>query len=115
IFNYFYDRGLLLSVNRYGINAEELELLFRSGKRLYTYAYGADVRTREITLKLGFPNFCQECPQPGKYCICTTEMLEESLKHLAGRATAQIAMGDMTVYVPGCCDMHYWPIEAKRF
>ena len=35
IFNYFYDRGLLLSDNRYGINPEELELLWKSGKRLW--------------------------------------------------------------------------------
>jgi hypothetical protein len=115
IFNYFYDRGLLLSNNRYGINPEEIELLFRSGKRLYTYAYGADVRTREITSKLGSPNLCQECPQPGKYCICTTEMLEVSLKSLERRATAQIAMGDMTAYVPGCRDIHYWPIDIEKF
>jgi glycosyltransferase involved in cell wall biosynthesis len=115
IFNYFYDRGLLLSDNRYGINPEELELLFRSGKRLYTYAYGADVRTREITLQLGSPNLCQGCPQPGKYCICTTEMLDASLQPLQGRATAQIAMGDMVAYVPGCRDMHYWPIDVEKF
>jgi len=115
IFNYFYDRGLLLSDNRYGINPEELDLLVKSGKRLYTYAYGADVRTREITLQLGSPNLCQGCPEPGKYCICTTEMLEASLRRLEGRATAQIAMGDMIAYVPGCRDMHYWPIDAERF
>jgi hypothetical protein len=115
IFNYFYDRGLLLSDNRYGINPEELEFLHRSGKRLYTYAYGADVRTREITLQLGSPNLCQGCPEPGKYCICTTEMLDNSLRHLQGRVTAQIAMGDMTAYVPGCRDMHYWPIDVEKF
>ena len=50
VFHYFYDRGLMISDGRYGINPEELQLLFDSGKRLYTYAYGADVRSREITL-----------------------------------------------------------------
>jgi hypothetical protein len=115
VFNYFYDRGLLLSDNRYGINPEELELLWKSGKRLYTYAYGADVRTREITLQLGSPNLCDGCPEPGKYCICTTEMLDASLQRLQGRATAQIAMGDMIAYVPGCRDMHYWPIDVGKF
>jgi hypothetical protein len=114
IFHYFYDRGLLLSEGRYGINSEEIELLNKAGKRLYTYAYGADVRSREITQGLGSPNLCQECPQPGKYCVCTTEMLDSSLKPLAGRATAQIAMGDMVAYVPGCRDMHYWPIDVER-
>jgi len=115
VFNYFYDRGLLLSDQRYGINPDELELLSRSGKRLYTYAYGADVRSRELTLALGTPNLCEECPQPGKYCVCTTEMLGSSLDRLAGRATAQIAMGDMTAYVPGCRDIHYWPLDTTKF
>ncbi|SEC60121.1 glycosyltransferase [Bradyrhizobium erythrophlei] len=113
-FNYFYDRGLMLSDGRYGINPEELDLLYRSGKRLYTYAYGADVRARESTLKLGHPNLCEECPAPGKFCVCTTEMHASSIDRLKGRATAQIAMGDMVTYVPGCRDMHYWPIDASK-
>lgn len=114
VFHYFYDRGLLLSEKRYGINAREIELLNKAGKRLYTYAYGADVRSRDTTLNLGQPNLCQECPQPGKYCICSTELLEASLAPLAQGATAQIAMGDMVAYVPGCRDMHYWPLDARK-
>lgn len=114
VFHYFYDRGLLLSEKRYGINASEIDLLTKSGKRLYTYAYGADVRIRDITLSLGQPNLCQECPEPGKYCICSTELLDSSLANLARGATAQIAMGDMVAYVPGCRDMHYWPLDAKK-
>ncbi|MHC2461137.1 glycosyltransferase family protein [Bradyrhizobium embrapense] len=114
IFNYFYDRGLMLSDGRYGINPEELDLLFQSGKRLYTYAYGADVRARDSTLALGHPNLCEECPAPGKFCVCTTEMHASSINRLKGRATAQIAMGDMVTYVPDCRDMHYWPIDASK-
>ncbi len=115
VFNYFYDRGLMISDGRYGINPEELQLLFDSGKRLYTYAYGADVRSQEITLRLGEPNVCQACPQPGRYCICKTEDLNSSLKRLDGRVTARIAMGDMVSYVPGCRDLHYWPLDMKKF
>jgi glycosyltransferase involved in cell wall biosynthesis len=115
VFHYFYDRGLMMSDGRYGINPEELQLLFDSGKRLYLYAYGADVRSQEITLRLGEPNVCQECPQPGRYCICKTEDLNSSLERLDGRVTARIAMGDMVSYVPGCRNMHYWPLDLKRF
>jgi hypothetical protein len=115
VFHYFYDRGLMISDGRYGIHPEELQLLFDSGKRLYTYAYGADVRSQEITLQLGEPNICQECPQPGRYCICKTEDLNSSLGRLDGRVTARIAMGDMLSYVPGCRNMHYWPLDLKRF
>ena len=114
VFHYFYDRGLLLSEKRYGINSEEIELLLKSDKRLYTYAYGADVRSRDITLDLGQPNLCQECPEHGKYCICTTDLLDFALEPLARGATAQVAMGDMVAYVPGCRDMHYWPIDARK-
>jgi glycosyltransferase involved in cell wall biosynthesis len=115
VFHYFYDRGLMVSDARYGINPEELQLLFDSGKRLYVYAYGADVRSQEITLRLGDPNICQECPQPGRYCICTAEDLSSSLKRLDGRVTARVAMGDMVSYVPGCRDMHYWPLDLTAF
>jgi len=115
IFHYFYDRGLMISDGRYGINPEELQLLFDSGKRLYTYAYGADVRSQEITLQLGEPNICRECPQPGRYCICKTEDLNSSLERLDGRVTARLAMGDMLSYVPGCRNMHYWPLHLKKF
>jgi hypothetical protein len=115
VFNYFYDRGLMIRDGRYGINPEELQLLFDSGKRLYTYAYGADVRSQEITVKLGEPNICQACPQPGRYCVCKTEDLNASLKRLDGRVTARIAMGDMISYVPGCRDLHYWPLDLRKF
>ncbi len=115
VFNYFYDRGLMMSDGFFGINPEEIQMLFDSGKRLYTYAYGADVRSREITLALGEPNVCQACPQPGRYCICKTEDLNSSLKRLDGRVTARIAMGDMVSYVPGCRDLHYWPLDLKKF
>jgi hypothetical protein len=115
VFHYFYDRGLMISDGRFGIHPEELQLLFNSGKRLYTYAYGADVRSREITLRLGEPNVCGECPQPGRYCICETEDLNSSLERLKGRATAQVAMGDMVSYVPGCKNIHYWPLHLEKF
>jgi hypothetical protein len=115
VFHYFYDRGLMISDGRFGIRPEELQLLFDSGKRLYTYAYGADVRSQEITLWLGEPNICQECPQPGRFCICKTEDLNSSLERLEGRVTARIAMGDMVSYVPGCRNMHYWPLHLEKF
>jgi glycosyltransferase involved in cell wall biosynthesis len=115
VFNYFYDRGLMISDGRFGIHPEEIQMLSDSGKRLYTYAYGADVRSREITLALGHPNVCEACPQPGRFCICKTEDLNSSLKRLDGRVTARIAMGDMVSYVPGCRDLHYWPLDLKKF
>ena len=110
----FYDRSILLSPDRFGINRDELDVLSRMGKRLYTYAYGADVRARDVTLELGTPNLCQECPEPGKFCICNSHELISSMQRLEGLVTAKIAMGDMTAYVPGCRNLHYWPVDVAR-
>ena len=110
----FNDRAILVGPDRFGIDRKELATLAACGKRLYTYAYGADVRGREATLTLGSPNICQECPEPGRFCVCDGAALASVMERLDGVATARIAMGDMTVYVPGCRDMHYWPLDLDR-
>lgn len=113
VFHYFYDRGMLIGPGRFGISVSELELLKKCGKRVYTYAYGADVRTREVTLQLGEPNLCLECPKPGELCICSEDEMQSSLERLEGVVTAKIAMGDMIAYVPDCHNLHYWPIDSE--
>ena len=40
----FTTAALMMSDGLFGIHPEEIQMLFDSGKRLYTYAYGADVR-----------------------------------------------------------------------
>ncbi len=112
--HFFYDRGLLPGTERFGIEEAEIELLSRAGLKIYTYAYGADVRTRDRTLALGPVNFCTDCPQPKAYCICDDEQLDLSLSRLDHRVTARIAMGDMLTYVPGCRNMHYWPLDLEH-
>jgi glycosyltransferase involved in cell wall biosynthesis len=106
----FYDRGFFSPVTSWGIAPDELALLRAAGKRVYLYAYGADVRRRQPTLELGKWNFCRECPRPGDYCACS----EDNAAIIAGmseRATAAVALGDMLVYVPNVRNMHYWPID----
>ncbi|MCP4559931.1 MAG: glycosyltransferase [Bosea sp.] len=112
--HFFYDRGLLPGTERFGIEDIEIELLSRAGLKIYTYAYGADVRTRERTLALGPVNFCTDCPQRLAYCICDDAQLDLSLSRLDHRVTAKIAMGDMLAYVPGCRNMHYWPLDLDH-
>lgn len=114
IFHYFYDRGLMASDKRFGISAREVEYLKTAGKRLYTYAYGADVRERTSTLALGDWNFCRECDDPGRYCICDAEQLADSMAPLLQGARARNAMGDMLTYVPQANHLHYWPIDLRR-
>jgi hypothetical protein len=114
IFHYFYDRGLLASDQRIGINAHELAMLKKAGKTIYTYAYGADVRTRDATLALGDYNICRACPEPGRFCICDAEAASTNLHAIGEHATAMLAMGDMLAYVPGALNVHYWPIDLDR-
>jgi hypothetical protein len=117
IFHYFYDRGILQSPYRIGINPKELALLRRAGKRLYTYAYGADVRTRETVLALGGHNICKTCPEPMKHCICSEEAGRINMENIKKFATQMIATGDMRMHVSGYRELFYWPIDVfeKRF
>jgi hypothetical protein len=78
---------------RIGINPQELERLDRAGKRVYTYAYGADVRIRDTTLALGRYNICRECPEPGKFCICDQGEAVRNITNIRAHSTAMVAWG----------------------
>lgn len=112
--NFFYDRGILHSTERFGIADAEIEFLARCGIRIYTYAYGADVRTRDTTMALGPINVCADCPEPGRFCICSEKDLGLSLSRLDHRITERVAMGDMLSYIPGSRNLHYWPLDLSR-
>ena len=47
VFHFFYDEGIIEREGRFGVSTHEMKWLRRHGKRLYLYAYGADVRTRK--------------------------------------------------------------------
>ncbi|MGZ3725628.1 MAG: glycosyltransferase [Pseudobdellovibrio sp.] len=113
VFHYFQDRGILSPVNRQ-VPIEELEALKKSGKRLYFYTYGADCRTREITLGLGKFNCCMNCPDIGKHCICSDKFQSEKILSYQKYANALVSMGDMISYVPGNYKMDYWPLDMSR-
>ena len=114
IFHFFCDRGILAPVNKLGINPKELALLKRAGKKLFTYTYGADVRTQEITKNLGQYNLCISCPAPGEHCICDDNLGVSNIAHIRKHATAMLTMGDMVAYVPGARNMHFWPVDIER-
>ena len=109
VFHYFYDRGLLLSEKRYGINSEEIELLLKSDKRLYTYAYGADVRSRDITLDLGQPIFAKNVRHGSTASAQRTCLILPS--SLLRERTAQVAMGE---YGRICTGMPGYALLADR-
>jgi glycosyltransferase involved in cell wall biosynthesis/SAM-dependent methyltransferase len=115
VFHMFCDRGLLPPTRPIEINPHELQMIRRYGRRLYTYTYGADVRTRATTLALGRYNLCAECPDPGRFCICDDAEGSGNIGRIREHATAMIAMGDMLAYVPGAHNTSYWPIDVARF
>ncbi|MGE0767631.1 MAG: glycosyltransferase, partial [Hyphomicrobiaceae bacterium] len=112
IFHYFHDRGMMRPAGRFGIRQDELALLRRAGKSVYLFAYGADVRTREATMTLGRWNFCVDCAEPGRFCLCDDAPGLEMLAMQSSLATAAVGMGDMLTYVPASRHVDYWPIDT---
>ena len=112
VFHVFADRGILPSEWRFGIHPEELRAIKEAGKRLYIYAYGADVRTRSSTEALGRWNFCVECDDPGRYCVCDDAKGRALMASAAAHATALLSLGDMLIYMPGARHVAYWPIDT---
>jgi len=106
---------LLLPTRRMEINTDEMKAIRNYGRRLYTYTYGADVRTRQATLALGRYNLCAECPEPGKFCICNDVEGSGNIERIRAHATAMIAMGDMIHYVPNAVNLHFWPVDIAKF
>ncbi|MHC2461162.1 hypothetical protein ACVIHD_000174 [Bradyrhizobium embrapense] len=115
VFHFFADRGLLDSTERLQINSEELAALRRAGKRVYVYAYGADVRTRLATLALGKWNFCVDCAEPPKYCTCHDAEAQRYVSELTRSVTALVSLGDMLTYMPTAKHINYWPLDLDRF
>jgi hypothetical protein len=113
-FHLFCDRSLLLPTHRLEINEEEMKVFRHYGRRLYTYTYGADVRTRETTLALGRYNLCAECPEPMKFCKCDEAEGNANVARIRTWATAMMAMGDMIHYVPGARNVHFWPVDTAK-
>ena len=92
--------------------AEELQMLRKLGKEVFFWTYGADVRTRETTRRLGEPNCCTHCPAPGVACVCDDGRGQANVARIAGAATAVFAMGDMIEYTPGSRnDLFFWPVD----
>jgi glycosyltransferase involved in cell wall biosynthesis len=115
VFHLFCDRGLMPPTRRLEINPDEMQTMRRYGRRLYTYTYGADVRTRAATLSLGRFNICAECPEPGRFCTCDDEEGAGNIARIREHATGMLAMGDMLSYVSGARNLNYWPIDLTLF
>lgn len=116
VFQFFYDGGLWSGMKIVPwARRLELPLLRLAGKRVIASAYGADVRTRAANDKWQPYNICQECPEPGKFCICDSARGSANAKHHRDWCNAVLAMGDMHDEVfDSRVDFVYWPIDAAR-
>ena len=115
VIHYFADRGFLPPPNEgFGIHPKELNALNRAGKTIYVFTYGADVRTRKKTLALGDWNFCRDCDDPGRYCICDDDRAASTMLYIGRHIARFVAMGDMLTYVPDPVHLSYWPIDMDK-
>jgi hypothetical protein len=118
-FHFYNDRGIVEPAGgygspRFGISVPEMEIYRRAEKRLYTYAYGADHRTRQKTLALGKWTFCSECPDPGTFCICDDAGGSETLRVIREHSTAVIAHGLAMKLIPGARNIPYLAVDVDK-
>ena len=115
---FFNDRGVLPAVEStgnlaMGIRREELSLLRRAKKLIYTVPYGADYRTREPTLKRSRFNFCMDCPAIGKYCFCNSDVWGIVFYTTKAFATSMLSSGLAIDQLPGSRRLEHVVIDAK--
>lgn len=120
VFHLFNDRGIIEPAGGYGsplfgISIQEMEIYRRAGKLLFTYAYGADHRLRNRTLRLGKWTFCTECPEPGKFCVCDDDGGGKMLNTIRSYATAMIAHGLSMEIIPCARNVPYISVDLDDF
>lgn len=120
VFHLFNDRGIIEPAGGYGsplfgISIQEMDIYRRAGKLLFTYAYGADHRLRNKTLRLGKWTFCTECPEPGKFCVCDDVGGGKMLATIRSYATAMIAHGLSMEIIPGARNIPYIGVDIDDF
>jgi hypothetical protein len=110
----FADGGLLPPVRKGHIATAEL-LAYRLLRiPLMVWVYGADVRTRDCTLKLGPYNCCTDCTQVGRACVCDSQTGSANVSRLQANQAILFSMGDMIEYTPGSRNnLFYWPLDLK--
>ncbi len=113
--HFYYNRGLLFSLkpyNAFTLNEVELYVYKLLGVEIFFWPFGADVRTRNTTKKLGEPNCCSECNLIGIACICDEKRHIRNYKKTLKYSKAVLSMGDMIEYTPGSRnDLFFWPVN----
>lgn len=111
-FHFYCDYGLLPQPAPHIFSPDELSLYKKTGKQVFFWTYGSDVRTKKTTEALGPYNCCMECPDPGRACVCDEELHAQNYAALKDAATGIFSMGDMIEYTPGSInDLFFWPVD----
>jgi hypothetical protein len=118
VFFFYNDRGILppdAFTGRYfmGIRQEELSLLRRAGKLLYTLPYGADYRTREASMRGRRFNICMDCPEIGKFCFCNSEAWPAVFHTISAYATAVLSTGLAIEQLPGSVRLDFMAVDTE--
>lgn len=110
--HFYCDRGILPPRRAFTFNFLELYVYRALGIQVFLWTYGADVRSRDITLMLGKPNCCTDCTLVGIACICDEQARAAKIKKLREFSVAIFSMGDMIEYTPGSRnDLFFWPVD----
>lgn len=108
----FADGGLLPSSKAHMFSKFELFCYNVLGIQLFIWTYGADIRTKDVTKRLGDYNCCTFCPAEKSLCICDTSKATQNYKNVSKVARAIFSMGDMIEYTPGSInDLFFWPVD----
>ena len=111
--HFYCDKGLLPSIDKFSFDPLELYIYKVMKIQVFLWTYGADVRSRSITMEMGYPNCCSDCDNIGKYCICDEKKRVRNLSRLSKHSNAIFSgMGDMFNFTPGSInDTFFWPID----
>jgi hypothetical protein len=120
VFFFYNDSGILPPMEStgrmyMGIRHEELALLRRAEKYLYTLAYGADYRTRERTMLGSRFNFCMDCPSIGAFCFCNSDAWPVAFHIIAAYATAMLSTGLARQHLAGSYRLDYIVVDVSHF
>jgi Glycosyl transferases group 1 len=118
VFFFYNDRGILPAdafTGRYfmGIRQEELNLIRKAGKLLYTLPYGADYRTREASMRGRRFSICMDCPEIGKFCFCNAEAWPIVFHTISAYATAMLSAGLAIEQLPGSRRLDFMAVDTE--
>ncbi|OPY62547.1 MAG: hypothetical protein A4E56_01269 [Pelotomaculum sp. PtaU1.Bin065] len=115
-FHFYFDRGLLPPRKSFEFNPFELSIYRFLNKQVFIWTYGADVRSKIVTEKLGEFNCCLECTDEGKACICDDARRIKNIVRVTRRVSGTFAMGDMKEYtIKSINDTFFWPVELEKY